>query len=289
MEAADSSAGNIFRDWSGHAVIPGYSLSRNRRARCPVSLLTMAERNLCVSAIILHTRESPGGGKFVSCLSEEQGLLECFLFGGSKSKLRSLVLPWHTGRLYLYTDAKKSLIKITDFDPNYLFGAVREHYDAIMLANWASELMITTHGLGGSGYPVMEELLSAIEQVVTAEKLDTAIVRQLRVLKVAFVLKVLHLSGNFYKTYACEHCTGTSSENSILYYSPYNVGFVCEACSDEQSLRVLHHDVDWVFNTADKSLMACIREPEILLRLEASILDMLAHILERPLRTQALL
>lgn len=249
----------------------------------------MAERNLCVQAIILHTRESPSGGKFVSCLSESQGLVECFLFGGGRNKLRSLVLPWHSGMLYLYVDTSKDLKKITDFDPGCLYGAVREHYDSIMLAHWASELMIATHGLGGLGYPVMKELLVALENLLTITRLDSTLIRHLRALKVAFALKVLHYSGNFYTDYACEHCTGTRDKNAVLYYSPYHYGFVCEACSDEQSLSVLHNDVNWLFEVFDKPLVACIEDSEILIRLETSILDMLAHMLGRPLRTQSLL
>lgn len=249
----------------------------------------MAERNISAYATILHTKDSPSGGRFVSCLSAEYGLVDCFLFGGSKSKHRSLVLPWHTGRIWLYVDSKHGLKKICDFDPEFLFPAVRSCYESIMLASWASELMIKTHGLGGTGFEVMQELLKTIEQVLTHKRIHTPIADMMRACRILFVAKALHSAGYFHKTYACEHCTGTSTENAVLYYSPDYSGFVCEACSDEASLPVKNKAVDLLFAVLKKPMYECLTDIDALVSLEASVLDMLGHMLERPLFTNALL
>ncbi len=249
----------------------------------------MAERNISAYVTVLHTKDSPSGGKFVSCLSEEYGLIDCFLFGGSKSKYRSLVLPWHTGRIWLYADSKHDLKKICDFDPEYLFSAVRSCYESIMLASWASELMVKTHGLGGSGFPVMLELLKTIEQILTNPAMNMHVVRVMRACKIIFGVKALNSAGHFHKTYACEHCTGISAENSVLYYSPNYMGFVCEACSDEASLSVQNKAVALLFTVLKKPMYECLTDLDALISLEASVLDMLGHMLERPLFTSALL
>ncbi|HON88307.1 MAG TPA: DNA repair protein RecO C-terminal domain-containing protein [Spirochaetales bacterium] len=249
----------------------------------------MAERNITAYVTILHTKDSPSGGKFVTCLSNEYGLIECFLFGGSKSKYRSLVLPWHTGRIWLYKDSKHDLKKICDFDPECLFAAVRSCYESIMLANWASELMIKTHGLGGTGFSVMQELLTTIEAVVTQPTFNAPVAELMRACKILFGVKVLNSTGYFQKTYACEHCTGTNTENSVLYYSQNTMGFVCEACSDEGSLPVQNEAVKLLFAALEKPMYECLTDVDALTSLEASVLDMLGHMLERPLFTSALL
>lgn len=249
----------------------------------------MAERNISVYGTILHTKDSPSGGKFVTCLSKEYGLLDCFLFGGSKSKFRSLVLPWHTGHIWLYADGKHTLKKICDFDPEYLFSNVRSCYESIMLANWASELMLKTHGLGGTGFSVMQELLRTIEVVLTNPTMTAPVTDLLRACKILFGVKALNSSGNFHQTYACEHCTGTSIENAVLYYTPSNMGFVCEACSDETSLPVKHKAVTMLFTVLEKPMYECLTDLDTLKSLETCVLNMLGHMLERPLFTSALL
>jgi hypothetical protein len=50
----------------------------------------MATRSASFDAIILRSKEVPSGARVATLLSAEEGIVEAFVFGGGKSKLRSL-------------------------------------------------------------------------------------------------------------------------------------------------------------------------------------------------------
>ena len=109
----------------------------------------MATRSASFEALILRSKEVPSGARVATLLSADDGVVEAFVFGGGKSKLRSLASPWHYGRAWIYRDAAKGLVKLTDFDPEREFAAVRGSLEAIAAASFASELMLATSALGG--------------------------------------------------------------------------------------------------------------------------------------------
>ena len=76
----------------------------------------MAVRSASFDAIILRSKEVPSGARVVTLLSADEGIVEAFVFGGGKSKLRSLASPWYYGKAWVYRDAAKGLVKLTDFD-----------------------------------------------------------------------------------------------------------------------------------------------------------------------------
>ncbi|HBG36601.1 MAG TPA: DNA repair protein RecO, partial [Treponema sp.] len=43
----------------------------------------------------------------VALLTRARGLIWATLYGGPKSKMRSIVSPFHSGQMYLYTDEVK--------------------------------------------------------------------------------------------------------------------------------------------------------------------------------------
>ena len=84
------------------------------------------------------------------------------MFGGGKSKLRSLASPWHYGTAWIYRDTAKGLIKLTDFDPLREYQGIRGNLDSIAAASFVSEFMIATSALGGDWADALSLVSSAL-------------------------------------------------------------------------------------------------------------------------------
>ncbi|HOX91759.1 MAG TPA: recombination protein O N-terminal domain-containing protein, partial [Spirochaetales bacterium] len=103
----------------------------------------MASRSVSFDALVLRTKESPAGHRIAQLLCKD-GVLDAFIFGGPKAKLRSLVSPWHAGRAWIYDDKSKGFLKLTDFDALEEFPRVRSDLSAIGAASLASEFILAT-------------------------------------------------------------------------------------------------------------------------------------------------
>ncbi|MFZ4618160.1 MAG: hypothetical protein ACOYM2_18435, partial [Rectinemataceae bacterium] len=64
----------------------------------------MSNRNQVHEVLALRMKEVPSGARVLTMMSAESGIIEAFIFGGPKSKLRSLASPWGAGRAFLYHD-----------------------------------------------------------------------------------------------------------------------------------------------------------------------------------------
>lgn len=117
----------------------------------------MGARNLIYEALALRARESPGGSRILTLMTAEAGLVDVFVFGGPKSKLRSLASPYASGRAFVYHDPVKDLHKLSDFDVRESYPALREDLDRLWAAGFVAELLVKTSG-GGGDYPLVLEL-----------------------------------------------------------------------------------------------------------------------------------
>lgn len=109
----------------------------------------MPKRNLVYEALTLHARESPGGSRILTLLTAEAGLVDVFVFGGPKSKLRSLAAPYASGRAFVYLDPVKDFQKLSDFEVRDSYPALRDDLDRLWSAGLVAELLIKTSGGGG--------------------------------------------------------------------------------------------------------------------------------------------
>ena len=96
-------------------------------------------------ALVLTSRLVGEDNRIITLLGPERGIFEAMLYGGRKSKLRSLVSPWHSGTIWLYHDQSKGSTKISDFDPVAFRPGLRESIYKNMAASLATELVIKTH------------------------------------------------------------------------------------------------------------------------------------------------
>jgi DNA repair protein RecO (recombination protein O) len=117
----------------------------------------MSSRNLVYEALALRARESPGGSRILTLMTAEAGLVDVFVFGGPKSKLRSLASPYASGRAFVYLDPVKDFQKLSDFDVRDSYPALREDLDRLWAAGFVAEILVKTSG-GGGDYPLVLEL-----------------------------------------------------------------------------------------------------------------------------------
>ena len=75
----------------------------------------MGERNKSTKATVLSIKKSGENNRSVLFISPDEGLFYATLFGGPKSKLKSLIQNFYSGTLWLYEDEVKKTRKITDF------------------------------------------------------------------------------------------------------------------------------------------------------------------------------
>jgi DNA repair protein RecO (recombination protein O) len=115
------------------------------------------KRNLVYEALTLRARESPGGSRILTLMTAESGLVDVFVFGGPKSKLRSLAAPYASGRAFVYLDPVKDFQKLSDFEVRDSYPALRDDLDRLWSAGLVAELLIKTSG-GGGDFPLVHNL-----------------------------------------------------------------------------------------------------------------------------------
>ncbi|MCQ2240584.1 DNA repair protein RecO [Treponema sp.] len=184
----------------------------------------MGDRNRETQGIIFSLRQQGEQNRIVTVLTPDQGIINCMLYGGPKSKLRSMVQPFNRGNLYLYTDNIKHSVKITDFDAKKIHMSLRENLYKSWAATLASEIVLKTKCAGDPQNAFI--LLSALLDGIDAVEEDEARLGMLR-----FLWRYLGLLGVQPDVRECISC-GTSllsKEHDISYIESLN-GFVCSDC-----------------------------------------------------------
>jgi DNA repair protein RecO len=230
----------------------------------------------------------PSGARVATLLSAEDGLVEAFVFGGGKSKLRSLASPWHYGRAWIYRDVSKGLVKLTDFDPLREYASIRGDLGAIAAASFASEFMATTSALGGDwpdALAVTAGLLAALDEA--AAKADgRAIGRAVSL----FALRCLETMGLMPDPLECAACAGVTGRDALHSYSRRMGGFVCARCagSEPEAMAVPAGALAWLEAAAGKPFEAAARVglgDEAAQALKALALDLARRAADSPLKT----
>ncbi len=184
----------------------------------------MGERNKQTKAIILTIKPQGENNRSVQILSPERGVFYATLYGGPKSKMRSLVQPFHSGTLYFYEDEAKHAIKITDFDVKNVHPTFRTNLYKMWAANLAAELMLKTKCAGEN--EASFTLLSALTDGMDLCEESGARLGMLR-----FLWRYMGLLGVQPDTRECSLCgknLNLSEENAFL--TPLSQALVCSEC-----------------------------------------------------------
>jgi DNA repair protein RecO (recombination protein O) len=187
----------------------------------------LSSRNLVYDALALRARESPGGSRILTLMTAEAGLVDVFVFGGPKSKLRSLASPYASGRAFVYLDPVKEFMKLSDFDVRESYPALRDELGRLWSAGLVAELLIKTSG-GGGDYPQVLELaldcLAALEGSGEAGSEPPILL---------FLWRLVNLLGLGPDPSACAACGRELRPSLGAAYSFTLKSFLCLSCASE--------------------------------------------------------
>ena len=131
----------------------------------PLSTFHFLMRNISMPALILSVQISGENNRRVTIFSPSEGIHFATLYGGPKSKLRSLVSPMNSGVIYLYRDEVKNQTKITDFDVKNCHLSFRENLFKTYASSLATEILIKTKcaGFPEEAWKIVNGFLDGIE------------------------------------------------------------------------------------------------------------------------------
>ncbi|MBO4404404.1 MAG: DNA repair protein RecO C-terminal domain-containing protein [Treponema sp.] len=184
----------------------------------------MGERNKSTEAIILSVKVSGENNRSVLLLSPEAGLFYATLYGGPKSRLRSLVQNFNTGKIWYYEDETKHSRKITDFEGKSFRLSFSSDIYKMMAANLAGELVIKTKAAGepGKAFYLLNGFLDGMDRSSEEES---------RLGLLRFLWRYVSLSGLETELSFCADCGKNlfSEEGDCAFIEKYG-SFVCPSC-----------------------------------------------------------
>lgn len=193
----------------------------------------MGERNKVTEAIILSLLENGENNRKVCAVSPEKGIFYATLYGGGKSRLKSLVQPFYSGKMWIYEDESKKSIKLSDFDVKNAHVSFRNNLYKIWAANLASEIVLKTKCAGDdrNAFTLLSAFLDGIDAVEENEA---------RLGTLRFLWRYLGLLGIQPETHYCVQCAREINGNDVNYARTYN-GFICSECISSSSDLKLHN------------------------------------------------
>ncbi|MBQ4379173.1 MAG: DNA repair protein RecO [Treponema sp.] len=189
-------------------------------------------RNFSTLALVISAQISGENNRRVTLFSPDEGIFFATLYGGPKSRLRSLVSPMNSGVIYLYRDEVKKQTKITDFDVKNYHLSFRENLFKTYAASFVTEILIKTRCAGSpqEAWKIINGFLDGME-LSTEDESRLALVR--------FLWRYLALLGVKPDSAFCRccglslHSAKFSDETFSLkyYFLPFENGFVCPDCA----------------------------------------------------------
>jgi DNA repair protein RecO (recombination protein O) len=219
-------------------------------------------RNLVYEALALRARESPGGSRILTLMTAETGLVDVFVFGGPKSRLRSLASPYAAGRAFVYLDPVKDFQKLSDFDVRDSFPALRENLNRLWAAGLIAELLIKTSG-GGGDYPLVLEL--ALDCFQALESSNEGADEPSLLL---FLWRLVNLLGLGPDPGSCSSCgnelrPSRSAPDCAAAYSFALECFLCPSCATEadRTLQLGSGALRWLVRSLELPFAEAARLP----------------------------
>lgn len=193
-------------------------------------------RHITTNALILHSHLVGEDNRSITIFSPEKGIFQAMQYGGRKSKLKSLVSQFHSGKIYLYNDEARHSIKITDMDVHSFRTEIRENLYKTCAASFCTEILIKTQAAGE--YAKVWTLINGFLDglcIASEEESKVALLR--------FIWRYLGISGIQIDSTTCGTCDKkffTDMENPMMtfFYNPIESFFVCnDCCSQHDELR----------------------------------------------------
>ncbi len=202
-------------------------------------------RSTSTNAIVLSLRPLGENNSSVTLLTPEDGIVYAVLYGGPKSRLRSLVAQWNSGKVWLYENAEKNQIKISDFEVKNFHESFGKNLYKLYAASLAAELAIKTKSAGST-----EQCFNLVSGFLDGMELcDEA---QCRVGLIRFLWRFLELLGVQPQSHACSSCgkpflDSRFAPDAISYYNSMENSFICPSCgSAENAIPVSNAAVQYL-------------------------------------------
>lgn len=192
-------------------------------------------RNFSRNALILKVDSLGENNRNVTVFTPDDGIFHGILYGGAKSKLRSLVSSMNSGVLYLYRDEIKNSTKITDFDVKKYHLSFRNNLFKAWASSLIAEILIKTRAAGSApqSFAIANGFLDGMEMSEENES---------RLGLIRFIWRYLDILGICPNTNFCSHCSVSFHSrkftgNSLSYryiFDEQESGFICPDCSQNQ-------------------------------------------------------
>ena len=101
-------------------------------------------RSYSTNAIVLNLKPSGENNSTVTLLTPDKGIIYATLYGGPKSKMKSLVAQWHSGKIWLYDNPEKKQTKISDIEVVNYHPSFGQNLFKMFAASLAAEIAIKT-------------------------------------------------------------------------------------------------------------------------------------------------
>lgn len=180
-------------------------------------------------ALILSLRPLGENNTSVTFITPNDGVRYATLYGGPKSKLRSLVAQWNSGIIWLYNTPEKNQTKITDFEVHNYHDSFGKNIFKMYAASLASELAIKTRCAGSNEqcFKILNGFLDGME-LCNEEQSRMGLLR--------FLWRYLEMLGIQPPIHACSECGKTFLDSkfapySVSYYNSMENSFICHDCS----------------------------------------------------------
>lgn len=203
-------------------------------------------KSTITGGVVISLKPQGENNSLVCCFAENLGIIYASMYGGAKSRLRSLVSPWNSGTLYLSESSRAKMLKISDFDVKKYHLSFRENLLKGFAASLAAELIIKTKCAGNheNAWLFFNGFLDGLELCADEEQISSGLIR--------FLWRFLDLLGVRPDALKCSHCgkdflTNISYNNEsylscgALYNASENV-FLCSECTSKESGFFLNHE-----------------------------------------------
>lgn len=197
-------------------------------------------KSIVVNGTIIQVHPLGEKNFLLQILTIERGIISATLYGGPKSRLKSLASEWNGGILYLSEEKNGNFLKLNDFDVKKYHETFRTDIFKMWAASLAAEIAIKTKCADSPEecYEIFSGFIDGLELCQTKEAGQKGLIR--------FLWRYLKILGLQPDASSCSQC-GTSffarnlSSNNIEYnrdganYLPMENSFVCTNCIQENT------------------------------------------------------
>ncbi|GHU13938.1 recombinase RecO [Spirochaetia bacterium] len=190
-------------------------------------------RTAVYNALALRVRPS-GEHREAVFLTGEDGIVRATVFGGPKSRFRSHVAPFNSGRLWIYRDPAKDTRKVSDFDVQSWRPGLRELYERSEAANEMAALVLKSYAAGGEPLSESTEQGGAFAGALdlalsTLDALENADEACCRRLVIRFMWIWAGLLGMRPDPEHCSSCACEAAADGLLWFIR-GEGLLCQDC-----------------------------------------------------------